>query len=563
MFKNKKILNWIDFKINVKNQIFNKEMLKANLNKFWSEILETLKDNQHIWLLFRLQWSNGEYVTIGKLQKLNKEDMDYILNYIIDEIEDKSEYYKTNSIQSMIFSYNIKKGKAKDKITLGNQNLQYQDYQHHKLPITMNPLEYRKLMEQTDNKFTIQVNETNVAFITQEEDKNIVKLYRKGDHVYNWIDKYVDKNTFIRVLNNKRFTFINKELALLTIDKSVKYIKPLEKRGNKNNNFITMDIETFIKNNIHVPYCISFYDGKQTFSYYLTNFKNYESMIINCIKDLMVKKYDNYKVYIHNLSGFDANFLLKILASLGSIKPIIHHNKIISINFKYNGYDITFRDSQQLLNVSLRKLGFAFGVEILKSIFPYVFVNENKLNYNAYLPEFKYFNDITKLEYQEYSNKFKGKTWNFKDETVKYCENDCVSLYQILIKFNELIYKLFEINIHKHPTLSSLAFAIFRTHFLKSNTIPQLSGQIAKDIRESYTGGAVDMYIPEPPKGIKIKAYDVNALYPSQMESQLMQVGMPTYFKGNILKINENAFGFFYCKIKAPDDILHPIFQTI
>jgi hypothetical protein len=125
-----------------------------------------------------------------------------------------------------------------------------------------------------------------------------------------------------------------------------------------------------------------------------------------------------------------------------------------------------------------------------------------------------------------------------------------------------MIFDLFAKNIHFYPTLSSLAFAIFRSNFMVENTIPQISGEVAKNIRSGYTGGAVDMYIPEPPKDVKINAFDVNSLYPSQMQSQLMPIGMPTYFNGNILKINENAFGFFYCKIIAPDDIKHPILQT-
>jgi DNA polymerase type B, organellar and viral len=54
----------------------------------------------------------------------------------------------------------------------------------------------------------------------------------------------------------------------------------------------------------------------------------------------------------------------------------------------------------------------------------------------------------------------------------------------------------------------------------------------------------------------------VNSLYPSQMRNQLMPVGVPTYFKGDIRLIDPKAFGFFYCKIIAPDDILHPIIQT-
>lgn len=125
-----------------------------------------------------------------------------------------------------------------------------------------------------------------------------------------------------------------------------------------------------------------------------------------------------------------------------------------------------------------------------------------------------------------------------------------------------MIFKLFSLNIHRYPTLSSLAFAIFRAKFMKRSNIPKLSGKIADDIRQGYTGGAVDMYIPESEPGVEIKCYDVNSLYPSQMQSQLMPVDKPTYFEGDIRKIKSNTFGFFFCEIIAPEDILHPIIQT-
>jgi DNA polymerase type B, organellar and viral len=149
-----------------------------------------------------------------------------------------------------------------------------------------------------------------------------------------------------------------------------------------------------------------------------------------------------------------------------------------------------------------------------------------------------------------------------KEESIKYCETDCKSLYQIIVKFSNMIFEIFNIDIHKYPTLSSLSFAIFRTHFLRKNEIPQLSGQIANDIRQGYTGGAVDMYIPRPQKGTKIYCYDVNSLYPYVMEQFDMPVGKPNLFQGDIRKIDPNAFGFFYCKITAPDNLLHPILQT-
>jgi hypothetical protein len=125
-------------------------------------------------------------------------------------------------------------------------------------------------------------------------------------------------------------------------------------------------------------------------------------LLTQAIKDLMVKKYDNYKIYIHNMAGFDSIFLLKILVGLGTIKPIIHHGELISINFKFKNYIVIFRDSLKLLIVSLRKLAKVFGVDNQKGIFPYNFVNENNLDYVGPIPDFKYFNGISSLDYNCY-----------------------------------------------------------------------------------------------------------------------------------------------------------------
>ena len=426
----------------------------------------------------------------------------------------------------------------------------------------MDPLKYGDLLYKNNNDYAIQINETNIAIISIDEGLNKVKLFRKGKLRYEYTDRLIDNQTFIRTLGNKEWIFRNNEQLLYQIEKTTKFINPLIRTETLQNKFLTLDIETFIKDGIHIPYAISIFDGLNTLSYYLTDFKDSNAMLISAIKNIMVKKYDNYKVYIHNMARFDAIFLLKILANLGEIKPIIHNDKIISITFRLNDYVLTFKDSQQMLIGSLRSLAKSFGVETQKSIFPYDFVNENNLNYNGSVPNINYFNNLSREEYLNYYDLFNSNNWNLKNETVKYCNIDCISLYQVIIKFNQLIFELFNINIHKYPTLSSLAFAIFRTVFLENNTIPQLSGQVAKDIRQGYTGGAVDMHLPENPEGVQLYAYDVNSLYPSIMLDKDMPVGKPVLFEGNIRVIEPNAFGFFYCEIIAPDNLKHPILQT-
>lgn len=108
MLKNK--LNWIDFKFEIKNNNFSSPLLENKINIFWKEIMDNkFSDNQHIWLLFRLQWTNNQFVTIGKLVKLNKEDKNYLFDYIIKNINNYADYYTETPLKSMIFSYLIKK----------------------------------------------------------------------------------------------------------------------------------------------------------------------------------------------------------------------------------------------------------------------------------------------------------------------------------------------------------------------------------------------------------------------------------------------------------------------
>jgi hypothetical protein len=118
---------------------------------------------------------------------------------------------------------------------------------------------------------------------------------------------------------------------------------------------------------------------------------------------------------------------------------------------------------------------------------------------------------------------------------------------------------LFSLNIHNYPTLPSLAFSIFRSKYLKNLKIPLITGQMFNDLRKSFTGGSVDVYKTH---GRNIKGYDVNSLYPTQMNQFPMPVGKITYFEGDILKFDPDAFGFFEVNISAPTDLNIPILQT-
>src|SRR3978361_789021 len=204
-------------------------------------------------------------------------------------------------------------------------------------------------------------------------------------------------------------------------------------------------------------------------------------MVDNCLSYLL-DNYTGYNIYAHNLSGFDVVYLLNSISKYGNnAEVIMRDDKFISINLKklvennnsskpiYNR--ISIRDSLLILPSSLDKLGNSFGVGG-KVMFDFNAFNKSNLN------------DI-----------------QVQREIIKYNLSDCILLYNILNRFSYLVYDLFKINIHKHPTLSSIAFALYRNNFMVKANISVSSLSFYDSIKSGYMGGACDLYKPNIGKG--------------------------------------------------------------
>jgi hypothetical protein len=341
--------------------------------------------------------------------------------------------------------------------------------------------------------------------------------------------------------------------------------------GKKTLTFVTMDIETINLAGKLIPYLICGYNGSE----YITSYAkdnpsiNTNELFSGFITQLLSKSFGtnhNLTVYAHNLSGFDGIFLMKQLLSFGKVVPLLFNGKLMSITLKTpSGRVITFKDSYLLLPLPLRILCKAFNVSIPKTYFPF---NLTNVNYTGVFPKFECWSGISNDIYKSLKGDYGMRMWSFKDEAIKYCKLDCKCLHEILTKFNELIFNEFNVNIHKCLTLPSLAMKIFKVNFMPKDTIYQLVGEVEQNIRQSYTGGAVDVYIPHNRVGSplskrhnKLYYYDVNSLYPTVMSKMDMPIGKPVAFEGNIRLIEPNAFGFFYCNISSPTYLNHPILQ--
>lgn len=181
-------------------------------------------------------------------------------------------------------------------------------------------------------------------------------------------------------------------------------------------------------------------------------------------------------VLVHNLSGFDGIFLLKIVSKLKQPTILKNGGRIISITIPVLDADgnkvasLIFKDSLQMLPVSLGSLANTFGLGN-KDVFD--FRGFNKLMTEGLSP--------SKTAIAQFKN---------------YNKKDCTLLFGIWSIFQRFIHGTFAVNINDFSTLSGLAFGIYRTCFLKDKNvnINITSNEIDRNIRPGYTGGHVDVY---------------------------------------------------------------------
>lgn len=581
-----------------KNDIFLSLNGKSSLNPINSTTnckIETLR----LLIMFKVKNLNNQYKSISYMQTIDLKDIDKLTNIFIEYWGFKPEDYRLAEITDIVFTYKIVNCSIDEIIK----------------PKLIRPSDRAEKFNIIDSKKWIRFGGYSLPSTMDSTDwgdyhlidENHIIVYKKGSHLeyhvklfdrYQLVDLKLnetillsfkdvmnhkeDLSSFTRHLKNQEYVFIEGELVIKKIKKGVKFLSKLKRNMYNSKNFITMDLETRIINEEMTSYCVVIYDGKLSKSFYLADYLDLslspeKDMLRDSIKYLMRRKYNNFKIYLHNFSKFDAVYLLTILTDLSDeVQPILRDGRFINLSLKFAGkYNLHFRDSFLILPDSLRNLALNFNVKS-KGIFPYRFLNnkEISLSYIGPVPLISYFENITKEEYEEYTSDIElnnNNNWDLRKETIKYCELDCIVLYQILNEFSNNIYNLFRIDILQYPTLSSLAFAIYRIKFLKDSQIPLIHGEIYNFIKKSYTGGSVDVYKPTlslTSEKSKIYRYDVNSLYPKAMKDFPMPCGNPIYFEGDILNakfktLNEDKpFGIFEVEIETPLNIKIPLLQV-
>ena len=407
----------------------------------------------------------------------------------------------------------------------------------------------------------------NIIIIESLGKQKIIDIYNlDGVKKHHLVDTKVSDNGFTRKISNVTVYINNTGIYNKDITINFDPVYPNKISGPQSKlihpdwRVGTLDIETYKDNdNVSRPYAAGFYANNTVNTYYIDEDLNSDNVIIKCLDGMLIEKYNRYTFYVHNFGRFDVVFILKVIITTNELYPnkytynIIFRDDVIlsiEISSKVNNknYTIKLVDSYTLLQSSLSELCKTFDTEVKKSVFPYDFVSKYNLFYVGNKPDIKYYNKIDIKSYEEVHDN----NWSLKEETIRYLENDLISLFNVIDEFKRKIYINYHTHITRSLTISGLSMDIFLRRFYDKN-IPLINKKsIYMDIKNSYFGGITEVY---KPYGKKLFYYDVNSLYPYAALNPMP--GLHCIYKYNINKnivdCLDNLFGFYYCKINASD----------
>lgn len=602
---------WITYTSNIKNDFIDENVINRDVDSFINYYRQNHNEDKNFSLQIVLQLSDNQLRNLGSSQITNINEINIVLNSIIKLITLKDWHGPLSSMNylenekpfgTLLFKFrpsnspstiyhtfslpelNVIENLEQSTLQKNTSIVDGKSFNGFPLPPTMDLDYWKGIKYSKDSKYGefqyIMKDNSEKSYnvkgmVTIHEDSSNVRLFRSLNGEIVELFSYTDTlqnganlDSFKREITStsgKTYTYIyqDSKLKFYLKPEFVTFIKPINKDKEFNTkNIATMDIETRqLNSGLLEPKIISFYINKKKQSFFI---ENLEEDILKTFQSLLKSTNNNKKIYVHNLSGFDGIFILDTLSKLGKVDFLLRKGKIIKLSLKFkikeNGpsYKINFVDSLLLLPSSLDSLGKAFQIEDMKKHFPLKFLNKPNFNmdYEGEVPPYTDFYDhdtdkFTIKDYEEYKLKFVNKKWICKDELRLYCEQDCLALFQILEKFGNYVFKEFNINITKSVTTSSLSLRIYLANFIVPDTIPHItSTKLHKTLHHGFLGGICESY---KAYGEDLNSYDVNSLYPYVMKNFPMTTGTPVYLEGNPFDYDPNAFGFFYCRVTAPD----------
>lgn len=378
--------------------------------------------------------------------------------------------------------------------------------------------------------------------------RDVMKSHEAMDIVYD--DRIIPPMSPKNTITVCHFVYTNGHVGLLVHeefleDKSISALKKLAERtvlhrirskevDDSPIHIVTADIESFRRLmspgtgivHEHEPLLIGQYDGKK-----FVHFRGENALEEYC--QYLSDADKNWLIWFHNGGRYDVHFLFSPILKLcdadldypADLRDLRGNLLEVRAHLS-NGRTVTFRDSCSLIPGSLAGLAKDMGV-------------------------------TRKMEDIDIKNVSREDMLTSK-KILEYNKKDCISLHEVLTKYQSTSTKTFGTNPLHHVSASSFAKKIFFSQYYDEEEYPLyvFPKKVRDFIAGAYSGGRNEVFHRGRFSGIPIFPYDFSAFYPS-VGVKLIPYGVPKWkdnlhtIKGKdaIKKFLEENPGFYEVEI--------------
>jgi hypothetical protein len=230
-----------------------------------------------------------------------------------------------------------------------------------------------------------------------------------------------------------------------------------------------------------------------------------ESTNVDFCEWLFTKEHRNCVFIAHNFQGYDGYFIQNFLCENGVKYDVIMSGaKIVTLTVPM--FNIRFIDSLNFIPMGLAKFPKTFGLdELHKGYFPHLFNKRENESYVGPIPCEPYYNpngmsSENRKAFQKWHKEQRDNNvvFDFEKEIIKYCRSDVDILRRSCMEFRELFRDSTEIDpFEKCLTIASACQLVYRTNFLKENTIAIFDSKRDLKVKQSNTAIKWLSYVSE------------------------------------------------------------------
>ena len=279
------------------------------------------------------------------------------------------------------------------------------------------------------------------------------------------------------------------------------YIQQLEQEEEScYNHLLFFDFEATQEHGTHCPNLCVVHDEEKEVALFQG-----KDTVKNFCEWLLTPEHKGCIVVAHNFQGYDGYFIKEFL-----IDNAIHYEIIYrgakSLSMTVPLFNIKFIDSLNFIPMSLAKFPKTFGQdELCKGYFPHRFNKEENQNYIGPIPcQNDYGVNFMKPGEREafiawhdeqVANNYR---YDFREEIIKYCRSDVDILRKCCLLYREMFRNETGIDpFNKALTIASYCQEVYRTNFLKKDTIAVFNNDRQLKINQSNVAAKWISYISE------------------------------------------------------------------